>query len=86
MPRKERSIESRIKEHQKYRRQCEVRIASGKKLILITVTATLIMVWYKPSLWPIGVGIVAISAGSTLLEVWGYRKHDKAISKLSQNT
>ena len=86
MPRKDSSIESKVKEHEKYRRQCDVRITSGKKLIAFSIALAALLTWCSFGFWKIGAGIVVISIGNTLLEYWGYKKHDKAIKQLSQNT
>ncbi len=86
MARKDSSIESKVKEHEKYRRQCEVRITSGKKLVAVSFAIAALLTWYSFGFWKIGAGIIAISIGSTLLEYWSYKKHDKAIKQLSQNT
>ncbi len=86
MPKKERSIVSKINEHKKYRKQCEVRVASGKKLVIFSIVIAIALVLYKIDFWLIGVGLVAFSAGITLIEFWGYKKHDKAITVLTQNT
>ena len=84
MPRKERSTESKIKEHKKYRKQCEVRIATSKKLILFIIFVAAILTWFIFEFWKIGVGIVLLSIGSLIIEMWAYRKHDKAIYELSK--
>jgi hypothetical protein len=63
-----------------------VRIASGKKLILISFVVAALLTWYEFSFWKFGVGLLTISAFSTILEFWGYKKHDRAIAELSNHT
>ena len=79
-----RSLESKIKEHQKYRSQCQVRIRSGIRLLLICLILGLLLLLYKAALWKWVLVVLVIIGGSTLLEVWGYRKHHKALAKYAQ--
>ena len=78
------SLESKIKEHQKYRSQCQVRIRSGIRLLLICLILGLLLLLYKAALWKWVLVVLVIIGGSTLLEVWGYRKHHKALADLAK--
>ena len=82
MPRQ--SLESRINEHQKYRSQCQVRIRSGIRLLLICLVLEILLLLYTAEIWKWVLVIMVIIGGSTLLEVWGYRKHHKALAKYAQ--
>ena len=84
MPRQ--SLESKIKEHQKYRSQCQVRIRSGIRLLLICLVLEILLLLYTAKMWKWVLVIMAIIGGSTLLEVWGYRKHHKALAELTQQS
>ena len=84
MPRQ--SLESKIKEHQKYRSQCQVRIRSGIRLLLICLVLEILLLLYTANMWKWVLVIMAIIGGSTLLEVWGYRKHHKALAELTQQS
>ena len=80
----ERSLESNIKEHQKYRSQCQVRIRSGIRLLLICLVLEILLLLYTAEIWKWVLVIMVIIGGSTLLEVWGYRKHHKALADLAK--
>lgn len=82
MPRQ--SLESRINEHQKYRSQCQVRIRSGIRLLLICLVLEILLLLYTAEIWKWVLVIMVIIGGSTLLEVWGYRKHHKALADLAK--
>ena len=84
MPRQ--SLESKIKEHQKYRSQCQVRIRSGIRLLLICLVLEILLLLYTAEIWKWVLVIMVIIGGSTLLEVWGYRKHHKALTELTQQS
>ena len=84
MPRQ--SLESRINEHQKYRSQCQVRIRSGIRLLLICLVLEILLLLYTAEIWKWVLVVLVIISGSTLLEVWGYRKHHKALAELTQQS
>ena len=84
MPRQ--SLESKINEHQKYRSQCQVRIRSGIRLLLICLVLEILLLLYTAEIWKWVLVIMVIIGGSTLLEVWGYRKHHKALAELTQQS
>lgn len=84
MPRQ--SLESKIKEHQKYRSQCQVSIRSGIRLLLICLIPGLLLLVYKAAIWKWVLVVLVIIGGPTLLEVWGYRKHHKALTELTQQS
>jgi len=81
-----RSLESKIKEHQKYRSQCQVRIRSGIRLLLICLVLEILLLLYTAQMWRLVLVVLVIISGSTLLEVWGYRKHNKALAELPQQS
>ena len=80
------SLESRINEHQKYRSQCQVRIRSGIRLLLICLVLEILLLLYTADIWRLMLIVLVIISGSTLLEVWGYRKHHKALAELTQQS
>ena len=75
-----RSLESRINEHQKYRRQCQVRVCSGLRLILACIILEVFLVFYTTALWKLVLVVLVIISGTTMLEYWSYRKHNKALA------
>ncbi|WP_406610965.1 hypothetical protein [Agarivorans sp. JK6] len=85
VPRKEESLASRIKEHQKFRKQSEARVTSGKKLLMVILVLSCLLTWYAYEFWKLGLGLAVISSGSTLIEYWSYKKHDRALSELSKH-
>jgi hypothetical protein len=86
VPRKEPSIESRIKEHKKFRKQCQVRIVTGKKLIIVCILVAILLTWFVFEFWKLGAGIVLLSIGSLMMEIWAHKKHDRAINELTSDT
>ena len=82
----EQSLESKIKEHQKYRNQCQVRVRSGIRLLLICLVLEILLLLYTAQMWRLVLVVLVIISGSTLLEVWGYRKHHKALTELTQQS
>ena len=81
-----RTLESRINEHQKYRRQCQVRIRSGVRLLLTCLIPGLLLLIYKAAIWKLVLIVMVIIGSSTLLEVWSYRKHHKALAELTKQS
>jgi hypothetical protein len=82
MPRKERSVESRVKEHRKYREQCRRRIRPS--VILSTIILLAIVAWsvFLPlNLWIAG-GIVAFVVFSLGQEIIGFRYHTRNLREL----
>jgi hypothetical protein len=83
MPRKERSLESRIAEHTKYRRQCQIRIKPSLQLVGVAIVLSAALLWWRPSEWILAAVIVLFPAVFTAMEYWGYVRHDRAIKRLS---
>jgi hypothetical protein len=82
MPRKERSIESRVKEHRKYREQCRRRIRPSIVLSLVILLAVVLWSVFLPlNLWIAG-GIVAFVAFSLGQEIIGFRYHTRKLREL----
>lgn len=75
-------MKSKLAEHKKYRRQCQVRIKSGIKLILVLLVIGAVVLFLNLQFWPFVLGVIVFFVLATLLEVWGYRKHDRAIKQL----
>ena len=82
MPRKIKSAESRIAEHEKHRRQCKLRIRPSLTLCLLAIAFAGIFLWYRPDGWGLAAFIVGFPVLFTSLEVWGYFRHDRAIKEL----
>lgn len=82
---KERTIESRVAEHKRFRRQCEVRIKSGLKLCIVGFVLSVLLLWQTGS-WVTAAVVAASPMLMTGLEVWGFRKHSRALKLLSAAT
>jgi hypothetical protein len=80
---RQRSLESRISEHTRFRRQCQIRIKPSLQLTLLAVLVAGVVLLYQPQSWLFAVAIVAFPALFTSLEVWGYLRHDRALRKLA---
>jgi hypothetical protein len=82
MPRKERSVESRIKEHRKFRAQCQRRIKPSIVLALTIFAAmTLWGVFFRLNLW-IALCLAVFVAFSLGMEVYGYFLHTRKLREL----
>ncbi len=77
------SIEAKLKEHSKYKKQCEIRVKSGSKLIATSLLITLSITWFVPWFWKLGLGWVAFVSVTTFLEYLSAKKHSKAIKELT---
>jgi len=82
MPRKERSIESRVKEHRKYREQCRRRIRPS--IILSALILAAIGLWsvFLPLNFWIAGFILAFDAFSLGQEIYGFRYHTRKLHEL----
>ncbi len=80
---RERSIESRIKEHTKFREQCRRRIRPSIILFLISLAALMVGAYFRPiSLWVVA-GVLAFTGGHTIMEIVGYRYHVRKLRELA---
>jgi hypothetical protein len=83
MPWKPRSIESRIAEHTRYRRQCQVRIKPGLQVVGVAACVSGALLWWQPSEWILPAVIVLFPAFFTVMEYWWYLSHDRALKRLA---
>ena len=82
MPQKERSVESRIKEHRKYREQCRRRIKPSVFLSLTIFAAmALWAVFFRLNLW-IAIFLAVFVGFSFGIEVYGYFHHTRKLREL----
>jgi uncharacterized membrane protein YhhN len=79
---RERSVESRIKEHKKYREQCRRRIRPSITLFLISLAAVIAWVCFLPTSWWIVAGVLAFAGGHVLMEIVGFRFQDRKLREL----
>jgi hypothetical protein len=79
---KERTLESRIKEHKRFREQCRRRIRPYFTLFLAAAIVLIAIYFFRPfSPW-VFVGVLGFSAGNLALEIFGYRFHDRKLKEL----
>ncbi len=76
------SRESKIAEHKKHREDCRARIKSGSQTVAFLVVAGGLLTWFFPNMWPLAIGVVGFVTFTVLIEVWAYRRHDKALRDL----
>ena len=83
MPRKQRSLESRIAEHERYRLQCKVRIKPSLQLCAIALFLSALILWLKPEVWSLAVLVTVLPLLFAAMEVWGYFRHGRALKELT---
>lgn len=83
MPRTQ-SVESRIKEHQKYREQCRQRIRPAIQLFLITLAGVALWACFLPFSWFLAGILLGVTGLMMGLEIFGYYNNDRQIRKLNQ--
>jgi hypothetical protein len=82
---RERSIESRIKEHTKFREQCRRRIRPSITLFLIALAVVSVCAYFRPISWWVVVGVLVFTGGHTLMEIVGYRYHVRKLRELAHD-
>jgi hypothetical protein len=82
----ERSVESRIKEHRKFREQCRRRIRPSIILFMISLVAVIAWICFLPTSWWIVAGVLAFTGGHVLMEVVSFRSHDRKLRELTDET
>jgi hypothetical protein len=82
MKRKEQSFESRIAEHEKYRRQCKIRIRPALNLSAILTIALGFVTWKFSDGWKVALPILCLAYVFTGMEIIGYYRNDREITKL----
>jgi len=83
---RERSVESRIKEHKRFREQCRRRIRPSITLFIVAVVAVIAWVCFLPTSWWIVAGLLAFSGGHVLMEIVSCRYHDRKLRELTNET
>jgi len=82
MPRKERSVESRIKEHREFRKQCRRRIKPSIVLALTIFAAkALWAVFFRLNLG-VALFLAVVVAFSLGMEIYGYIHHTRKLREL----
>jgi Flp pilus assembly protein TadB len=84
MARREQSIEAMVAEHEKYRAQCKKRIRPAFQLAALAVLCAIALLWWRSTEWLAAFVIAGIPLALASLEVWGYRRHDRALQRLNK--
>jgi Flp pilus assembly protein TadB len=84
MAKRERSVEAVIAEHEKYRAQCKKRIRPAFQLVALAVLCAIGLLWWRPTEWVAALFMAAIPLFLASLELWGYRRHDRALQRLTK--
>ena len=82
MPRKKLSLKAQIAEHEKYRRQCKVRIRPSLMLCAIAAGLYAILLWKMSVSWLGGLPLIVLPVFFTALEILGFLRHEKALKDL----
>jgi len=85
MTQRERSVESLIGEHKKFRKQCQNRIRPALMLSGVVTVILGYVIWHFPNGWKVGVPIIAFSYIYTVMEIICFYKHSKAIEKFESS-
>ena len=82
MPRKKASLQSIIAEHEKYRRQCQVRIRPSLTLCAIAVGLYALLLLKTSATWLSVSPLILLPAFYTVMEIICFITHDRALRKL----
>jgi len=80
---RERSIESRIAEHRRFREQCRRRIRPALVISIFSSAAVDVWAFFRPVNWWIVSGLLLFAWGQTLMEVQGYYRHGRNLRRLT---
>jgi hypothetical protein len=86
MPGKERSVESKIAEHERFKTQCQRRIKPSLLLLAGASVSYILLVLMTPVGWLGMLWLVAFPLIFTSMEIAGYFRHSSAIVRLRQGT
>ena len=86
MPKHTKTTSTEIDELRKYRKQFEVRVASGKKLTLYVAIFGLVFIWLNTDLWPISVTLITLIGTIAVIDWFGFRKMDRQLRGIESTT
>ena len=84
LAKREMSTQARIAEHEKYRRQCRIRIKPSLQLSAIALFFSALMFWHTPDFWLLPTIITGFPLLFAAMEIWGYYRHDRAVKELTR--
>jgi fatty acid desaturase len=79
---RQRSIESQIKEHRKFREQCRRRIRPSIILFTICLVGVIAWVCFLPTWWWMVTGMLVFTGGHVAMEIIGYMHNDRKLNDL----
>ncbi len=85
MKKSEQSIKSKIAEHEKFLRQCKVRIRPS---LTLTALLTIVLGWVGLRLndgWKVAIPVLTFCYFYTAMEITSYFRHNKAIKNLIES-
>lgn len=80
----QKKIEAQLKEHVKYQRQCQKRIRPSLLLCGITTIIMIYITYTFTDGWKVGIPFITVSWIYTIMEIYCFKKHGKAIKELEQ--
>lgn len=86
MPKQMKTKSAEIAELRKYRKQFEVRVASGKKLTLYVAIFGVFLIWLNTDLWPISVTLIALFGTIAMMDWFGFRKMGRQLREIDSTT
>ena len=82
MPRKKKSLQAQIAEHEKYRRQCKVRIRPSLTLCAVAAGLYAVLLWKTSVSWAGALVLVVLPVFFTGMEIFSFLRHDRALKYL----
>lgn len=81
---RQQSIESRIKEHLKYREQCRRGIRPAIQLFLVSLAVVLLCACFLPFSWLFAGILLGVTGLSMVMEIFCYWHNGRMVRRLSQ--
>ena len=78
------SISAQIREHQKCRRQSQRRIKPLLQILVIALVLSAGILWQHRQSWILATVVTGIPLMSAAIELWNYRRRQRALAALSQ--
>jgi hypothetical protein len=69
-------------EHERFREQCRRRIKPSLHLCAVLTVIAGLAVWHNTAYWSAALALIGFPSLFTAMEIWGYRRHSKALRAL----
>jgi fatty acid desaturase len=79
-------LESRIKEHRRFREQCRRRIRPSVTLFIISLVGVVVWACFLPMSWWWAAGVLVFTGGHAAMEIVSFRFHEKRLRELTNGT